>query len=212
MAALTEFQSEVLRRFFDRRRDFFLTGGAALVGFHLRHRVTHDLDLFTVGDTIDDAERTLGEIATDLGAGIHTLRRAPAFRRFLIERPSESVIVDLVRDDAPQVLEKITIDGVVLDPPEEILANKLCTLLSRTEVRDLVDVKSLEAAGYDPIAALPLAERKDGGVSAAQLAWILSMFPIPANDAELHGVSRDELARYRDSLIKRFSAVAYPGT
>lgn len=55
MAALTKLQSEVLRRFFERRRDFFLTGGGALVGFHLRHRVTHDLDLFTVGEMIDDA-------------------------------------------------------------------------------------------------------------------------------------------------------------
>ena len=210
MAALTKLQSDVLRRFFERRRDFFLTGGGALVGFHLRHRVTHDLDLFTVGEMIDDAERTLGEIVTELGARIQTLRRAPSFRRFLIETSSESVIVDLVRDEAPQARDKITIDGIVVDPPEEILANKLCTLLSRTEVRDLVDVKTLEAAGYDPLEALPLAEKKDGGVSASQLAWILSTFPIPGNDAELHGVSRDELQQYRDSLMKRLSAVAYP--
>jgi hypothetical protein len=131
MAALTKLQSEVLRRFFQRRRDFFLTGGGALVGFHLRHRVTHDLDLFTVGDRIDDAERTLGDVTTELGARIQTLRRAPTFRRFLIEASFESVIVDLVRDEAPQVRDKITIDGIVVDPPEEILANKLCTLLSR---------------------------------------------------------------------------------
>ena len=210
MAALTKLQSEVLRRFFERRQDFFLTGGGALVGFHLRHRVTHDLDLFTVGGMIDDAERTLGEIATELGARMQTLRRAPTFRRFLIEVSSESVIVDLVRDEAPQVHDKITIDGIVVDPPEEILANKLCTLLSRTEVRDLVDVKTLEAAGHDVLEALLLAEKKDGGVSASQLAWVLSTFPIPTNDAELHGVSRDELQQYRDSLIKRLSALAYP--
>ncbi len=208
--ALTKLQSEVLRRFFERRRDFFLTGGGALVGFHLRHRVTHDLDLFTVGEMIDDAERTLGEIATELDARIQTLRRAPTFRRFLIEASSESVIVDLVRDEALQVRDKVTIDGIVVDPPEEILANKLCTLLSRTEVRDLIDVKTLEAAGYDPLEALPLAEKKDGGVSASQLAWVLSTFPIPANDVELHGFSCDELQHYRDSLIKRLTAVAYP--
>ena len=75
MAALTKLQSEVLRRFFERRRDFFLTGGGALVGFHLRHRITHDLDLFTVGDMIDDAERTLGEIVTELGARSRKERR-----------------------------------------------------------------------------------------------------------------------------------------
>jgi hypothetical protein len=106
---------------------------------------------------------------------------------------TESVIVDLVRDEAPQVRDKITIDGIVVDPPEEILANKLCTLLSRTEVRDLIDVKTLEAAGHDPLQALPLAEKKDGGVSASQLAWVLSTFPIPTHDVELHGVSHDAL-------------------
>lgn len=136
------------------------------------------------------------------------LRRAPAFRRFLLQGRSESVSVDLVRDEAPQVHSKI--DGIFVDPPEEILVNKLCTLLSRVEIRDLVDVRMLEQAGYDPIAALPSAERKDGGVTASQLAWILSSFPIPTNEAELHGVPREELVRYRDSLIERLSAAAFP--
>ena len=40
-------QKEALSAFFEREREFFLTGGAALVGFHLRHRTTTDLDLFT---------------------------------------------------------------------------------------------------------------------------------------------------------------------
>ena len=44
---LTRFQWEVLKAFFERERGFFLTGGGALVGFHLRHRWTDDLDLFT---------------------------------------------------------------------------------------------------------------------------------------------------------------------
>ena len=210
MTALTPLQSEVLRLFFARRRDFFLTGGAALVGFHLRHRETHDLDLFTVSNTMDEAERTLEEVAADLNVHIQPLRRAPTFRRFLLQGETESVIVDLVRDEAPQIHEKLSIQGIVVDPPEEILANKLCTLLSRVEIRDLVDVRMLEKAGYDPIAALPFAEAKDGGVTASQLAWILSSFPISTNEADLYGVPRDALVQYRDSLIERFSAAAFP--
>jgi hypothetical protein len=44
---LTALQRQVLDAFFQRERGFFLTGGAALAGFHLGHRATDDLDLFT---------------------------------------------------------------------------------------------------------------------------------------------------------------------
>ncbi len=44
---LTDFQGEILRAFFQREQRFFLTGGAALVGFYFQHRRTDDLDLFT---------------------------------------------------------------------------------------------------------------------------------------------------------------------
>ena len=45
---LTRFQVEVLEAFFRREGRFYLTGGGALAGFHLGHRETHDLDLFTL--------------------------------------------------------------------------------------------------------------------------------------------------------------------
>lgn len=47
MDRLTPLQREILERFFARQSGFFLTGGGALAGFHLGHRETHDLDLFT---------------------------------------------------------------------------------------------------------------------------------------------------------------------
>lgn len=45
---LTALRREILDAFFQRERGFFLTGGAALAGFHLGHRTTDDLDLFTL--------------------------------------------------------------------------------------------------------------------------------------------------------------------
>jgi hypothetical protein len=42
------------------------------------------------------------------------------------------------------VSDKPVIGIVAVDPPEEILANKLCALLGRAEIRDLVDVRALE--------------------------------------------------------------------
>ena len=81
----------------------------------------------------------------------------------------------------------------VLDPPEEILANKLCALLSRAEIRDLVDVWALERAGYKVENALPGAALKDGGLTPAQLGWVLSEITL-GDDAVLPaGVSVEEL-------------------
>jgi predicted nucleotidyltransferase component of viral defense system len=54
------------------------------------------------------------------------------------------------RGRVPQISpDKPILHGIRVDPPEEIFANKLCALLSRAEIRDLVDVCALEEAGYD---------------------------------------------------------------
>jgi predicted nucleotidyltransferase component of viral defense system len=212
MKGLTELQSEILRRFFAQRQDFFLTGGAALVGFYLSHRETHDLDLFTAGGALDEGERTLRQIATELELEIEPVRRDPAFQRFLVRRRQgdESLVIDLVRDDVPQLAAKRIISGIRIDSAEEILANKLCTLLSRVEVRDLVDVMALQHSGLDPIAAVASAARKDGGLTPSQLAWVLSSFPIPADKALPGDVSPDALRAFRDDLIRRLAAAAFP--
>jgi hypothetical protein len=80
---------------------------------------------------------------------------------------------------------------VAVDPPDEILANKLCTLLSRAEIRDLVDVRALERAGYAVETSLDDAARKDAGLTPGQLAWVLSEIEI-GEDAEPPGVSARE--------------------
>ena len=44
---LTPLQALVLEAFFGAEQEFFLSGDGALVGFHLEHRETTDLELFT---------------------------------------------------------------------------------------------------------------------------------------------------------------------
>ncbi len=51
--SLDSFQLRVLEEFFERQSRFFLTVGGALAGFHLKHRRTKDLDLFTIEDVLD---------------------------------------------------------------------------------------------------------------------------------------------------------------
>lgn len=213
MSRLSRLQEDVLRGFFRRTRSFFLTGGAALAAYHLGHRTTDDLDLFTSFADLDEGASALRSVAEELGASIQALRTSPDFRRFLVSVGTEGVVVDLVRDRAPQIhVEKLDRDGVLVDPPAEILANKLCTLLSRGEVRDLVDVLFLERAGLRVEDAIGPASSKDGGLTPAQLAWVLSQIAV-GNDARIPaGITPDELRSFLEGLVSRLARLAWPAT
>ena len=208
---LSRLQTDILEAFFRRETRFYLTGGGALAGYHLGHRETHDLDLFTLSPAIEDGVRALREAGGELGASWQEVRTAPDFRRVLLSRGDESVIVDLVIERSEQVRPDKPIHGVVrVDPPEEIFANKLCTLLGRAEIRDLVDVRALEGLGLALPEALAAGQRKDGGLTAAQLAWVVSQITIGDEATLPGGVAPAALRDYLHGLIDRLARLAHP--
>ena len=208
---LTPFQGEVLSAFFERAQGFYLTGGAALAGFHLGHRETHDLDLFTLVGPLTDGVEALRDLARAIGARCDEVRTAPEFRRFVLSRGDDSVVVDLVVERAPQlVADKPWVGSIQIDPPEEILANKLCALLGRAEIRDLVDVRALEQSGQSLEPALAAGQQKDGGLTPGQLAWVLSQISIGEEARVPGGVTASELRRYLQGLIDRLVSLARP--
>ena len=111
---------------------------------------------------------------------------------------------------AQAVQEKPVIDGIRVDPPEEIMANKLCALLSRSEIRDLVDVRALELAGCQLEGALAAGAGKEGGLTPAQLAWVLRQIELGDDWIPIGGVSVEELRSYLDDLIARLTRLAFP--
>lgn len=208
---LTRFQAEMLEAFFRQEGRFFLTGGGALAGYHLGHRETHDLDLFTLAPVMDDGVRALRSAAAALGASWQEVRTAPEFRRILLSRGDESVVVDLVVEHAEQVRPEKPLYGLVrVDPAEEIFANKLCALLGRSEIRDLVDVRALEGLGLSLTEALAAGQRKDGGLTPAQLAWVLSSISIGDEATLPGGVPPAELREYLRGLIDRLVRLGHP--
>lgn len=208
---LGRLQREVLDAFFRREGRFFLTGGGALAGFHLGHRETDDLDLFSVDDVLDEGLRALTAAAADIGASVEPISTSPDFRRRLVRRAGESVVVDLVREHVPQIImEKPVMHGIRIDPAEEIFANKLSALLSRAEIRDLVDVRALDEAGYDFDAALRAATTKDASLTPGQLAWVLSQITIGPAASLPGGTNAGELEAYRKRLISRLGRMAFP--
>jgi plasmid maintenance system antidote protein VapI len=114
------------------------------------------------------------------------------------------------QDHALDIPQQIDLDGVPIqvDIAHEILVNKLSALLSRSELRDLLDAKALLENGGNLERALEDAPRKDAGFSALTLAWALKSFPLQAVAQSL-GVSDreiDELAKFQTSLIDKLIA------
>jgi len=97
-----------------------------------------------------------------------------------------------------------------VDSPEEILANKLCALLRRSEIRDLVDVRVLELSGYSIESTLLAAASKDAGLTPGQLSWVLSQITLGNDLVPPGGGSVEELRKYLDELIVRLSSLAFP--
>jgi Nucleotidyl transferase AbiEii toxin, Type IV TA system len=207
---LSELQKKVLQAFFARERRFRLTGGAALAGFYLGHRVTDDLDLFTAeADAFATAKGTMEEVTSELGGSLIVRQDAPRFKRLIITAFASSLVIDLVHDTGSELLKR-EIDGIVVDSPEEIVANKLTTLVGRAEERDIVDLYFLERAGYPALGGLALALEKDGGCTPATLAWLLSEVEIP-DVAKLPGdVSASELRSYVQGLVTELRRLALP--
>ena len=208
---LTSLQRDLVEAFFAREQRFFLTGEGALCGYYLGHRDTDDLDLFTPpGPDLEDADRVLAEAAIACGATMQRLQEYRDFHRSIARRGEEECVVDLVVDRAPMVdPEKRVFGAVRVDSLREIAANKICTLLSRCEIRDLVDLRAILETGIDLSGAFDDALKKELGADPAMLAFILEKLHI-GSEAELPGrLDPWVLDQFRRDLILRLRALAF---
>jgi hypothetical protein len=213
---LSALQVDVLQALAGVAPPWRLSGGAALVGFYTQHRTTRDLDLFweqrELGALVRDVELRLVAV----GLGVEVLQRDPAFCRLRVSREGDAVVVDLVAEPVPVIEAPVELSlGDVrlrVDTAHELLVNKLCALLSRSELRDLEDVRVLLDAGGDLQRALTDAPRKDGGFSPITLAWLLEQFPLAAMSRALGwtAAASTNLDEFRRRLIEQVMAAAKP--
>lgn len=175
--SLTPLQASFLARFFaaDVGQMFFLTGGTALAAYYLHHRLSVDLDLFTLDDlALREATVLIPQLATDLGCRIGRARETEHFRQFLLEpEAAPSLQIDLVRDFGPQYGQHQKYGDVIVDSMENIGANKLAAILGRSEPKDFVDLYFLLHAGYSFDDLLEKAQEKDLGLQPFFLAGAL---------------------------------------
>lgn len=190
---LTPLQADFLTRFFATGvgASFFLTGGTALSAFYLHHRLSEDLDLFTLDDlALREADVLMPQLAADLGCCIGPTRRTKHFSQLFLEPDAEtSLKIELVRDFSPQYGEHIKVGNVIVDSIKNIGANKLTAILGRTEPKDFVDLVFILRAGYDFDELLAKAGEKDLGLQpffmAGSLLQVRNFHHLPATTPPL---------------------------
>ena len=170
-------------------------------GFYLGHRVSRDLDLaFRPFVELGEIPREVEARLRRAGLEVEHVQRGISFVRFRVNDGTESIELDLVADPTPALESPIEIEaGVHVETTRTLLAQKLCALLSRTELRDLEDVGALLDAGEDLERGLRDAARLDGGFSPPTLAWLLQSFPIARATEE--GRDQARLEAIRDRLL-----------
>jgi len=210
---LTALQWDFLSFFFQGDPPFFLTGGTALSAFYLQHRYSEDLDLFTLdSDAFDRVPLYVADTGARLKASITSLQTAPQFHRYRIFRNQESVIVDFVKEVVPQIFTvKNRFDGIVVDTLNDITANKVCTVVSRAEIKDYIDLYFLARAGYPLEEFIRPAQQKDAGVSQATVAYLLSEFRLSkVPDFMIAPLPLEEVREYFQSLARKLAVESFP--
>jgi len=155
-------------------------------------------------------------VSGDSALGAQVLRTAPAFGELRVSDGADTCVVDLVAGPFSSIapLDHAVIDGstIALDNRHEILASRLATLLERSEIRDLADVKALLDAGGDLQSALRDAPMKDAGFSPLTLAWVLKSYdPRPAARAlGWSDADTQALVAFREWLLEQLTAAAAP--
>jgi hypothetical protein len=116
------------------KNQFYLTGGTALAEFYLGHRLSFDLDFFSVIDGL-----VLPISYQILRKGQEHNLNISVIRRFSTNEHS-SLKVDLVLD-SPFRFEApvLSIDGILINDYQDLRIDKLLAYYGRAEPRDAID-------------------------------------------------------------------------
>ena len=124
------------------RDTFYLTGGTALAACYLNHRLSEDIDLFSVQKL--DEPRVVEAFSTLIGPIAKTIEYARIHDRlaYTIEFPKKQKLkVDVVHYPYKQIESPSqTHQRLPVDSFADIGVNKLLTISQRTQSKDFVDL------------------------------------------------------------------------
>lgn len=122
---------------------FYLTGGTALSEFYLQHRLSHDINLFTEDEEVDQrlTEAYLKKISAELDV-IHIKRSQflGLFSYTLIFSDKEELKVDFNYYPFPRIQKGVMYKKLSVDSAYDIATNKVHTIFTRPRSRDYIDL------------------------------------------------------------------------
>ncbi len=178
---------------------FYLTGGTALAEFYFHHRLSFDLDMFTVeGPLILPFSRSLEQTCVRQGWEVEVIRRFASYVEFSVTKGEGRLRIDLALDSPhrfePPVLSEY---GIFVNDRVDLMVDKLLAYYGRAEPRDAVDLYFiLQAESLENL--LPMAKQKDPGFD---LYW----FAVSLNRAQSFP---DELSRWPVKMLTDLDPVA----
>jgi hypothetical protein len=134
--------------------DFFLTGGTALSVFYLHHRKSNDLDFFSLKPSdLSEMDFSMKTIWKNKYAKI---KESPQFLSVLIRQVKVDFVIDPL--SFVETRERYYLSPqkfLLIDSIRNILSNKFCTIVSRTEPKDFIDFYGLNSAlNLDSLASI----------------------------------------------------------
>ena len=122
---------------------FYLTGGTALAEFHLKHRLSNDLDFFCEQQEVNPktVESFLRKVSPSLL--IVKIKRSQflgLFSYLLIYKSGNELKVDFNYYPFPRIDRGLKFKNLEIDSLYDIAANKLHTIFMRPRSRDYLDL------------------------------------------------------------------------
>jgi len=207
---LTSLQKTFLKLFFQTYlgRKFFLTGGTALAAFYLKHRVSQDLDIFTLDQELDfdEVNAEVRKIAFSLRLGTdHRVSTSTFSQFFLKTKRGEILKVDLVREVPIQFGRIKNREGIRIDSLEDIAVNKLLAIYGRLDAKDYVDFYFLIKEGLINFTRIfKKAQKKDAGLNELYFAnMIIGVRQLKHFPKTLKPFSKDKLVDFYLELSEK---------
>lgn len=140
---LKEWQKKAIDYIFanDQLGNFYLTGGTALSGYYLHHRISDDLDFFSFGDFDPMLLHGISEILKEI-ISAEEVRFSKLYDRnqFFYLAKGEENKIEFTKYPFRQLQEINNFDKARIDSEYDIAVNKLMTIVDRFDPKDFVDL------------------------------------------------------------------------
>jgi hypothetical protein len=182
---------------------FALAGGYAVQAHGFLNRRSSDVDLFAKGSAEFDFTQAVDTVIAAYlreGLQVETDLRNESFARLDVKSATESAKVELGLDWRKNEPTRLAV-GPVLHA-DDAVANKVCALFGRAEVRDYVDVDAILASGrYTGDELLDLAADHDPGFDRSRFAEALAAIDrLPDSLFQPYDMSPEDASMLRERM------------